>query len=200
MHPAAWDGRIPCHPFPAARMVWVEVPKAASTTIKVALANHLLGADFQDDVGLHDFVGYSWAAGLGDLERRLAGPWRGWLRVTVVRDPIDRFASLYRQKIDPHGYGSLDAWVQANADSFWWDDIHAQPQTRIVGDPGWYDLVGRVEELPAFGAELSRRLGTRIRFGRYNVTQPGDPPSPDSLAFLTRRYADDLAAFRYRRG
>ena len=198
-HPSAWDGQIPCHEFPRERIVWVEVPKAASTSLKLALANGLHGTGFVDDRLLHEHVGYTYAANVGELGDWLTWRWPAgpWWRFTVVRDPVARFVSLYREKVDRDGLGDIDAWVAAQADSHWWEDIHAVPQVRIVGDPGWYDHVGHVERLDETAALLSERLGQPIILGRHNATGKAPPIAARTRDMLRRRYADDLSAFGY---
>ena len=198
-HPAVWDGQIPTHPFETARLVWVEVPKSGSTSVKMALANALLGTAFTDDIGLHDFVGWTHARTQAELAEWLAQRWDGWYRFTVVRHPIDRFESLYYEKIDPAGRGSINAWVAAQADSYWWEDIHAVPQTRIIGDPAAYDCVGRLERLDELATMLSERLAVPLQFGRHNSARRPDrePLTAETRALLARIYAADLEAFEY---
>lgn len=197
-HAAAWNGRIPAHDATTpAPYVWVEVPKAASTSIKMALAaaaHH----PFDTDAGLHEWFGYTYAGNLAELHEWLAHRWADRFRFAVVRHPVDRFVSLYHEKIDPHGYGDASAWIMANADHWWWDDIHATPQSAIVGDPAWYDFVGRVEDMAAVRHALSAALRRPVRIPWANRTA-GDPPrlTPDAVDALRRRYAADMAAFGY---
>lgn len=193
-HPAAWDGRTRLHDLPP--LVWVEVPKAASTSLKLALAQ-LRGRQFTSDAGLHDWLGYSHAS--ADQLAEWLAAWRGQrFRFTVVRHPVSRWLSLYHEKIDPHGYGDASAWLTANADSWWWDDLHAVPQVAIIGSTAWYDYIGRVEDMPALEAQLSAATGQTVQLPWANRTA-GRPPrlTPRARQLLCRRYAADLEAFGY---
>lgn len=192
-HPKAWDGRIPVHEL-SGDIVWVEIPKAGSTSVKIALANALRGGSFTDDTDLHDWFGYTYAANQDELHDWLTDRWRDRWKFCVLRDPAARFVSLYYEKIDPHRYGSINAWIQGNADSWWWDDIHAVPQTQIVGDLADYTYVGRIEDSLDVEAHLSARVGEHVKLGHHNATN-GDrePLDPLTVRLLEARYAEDYA-------
>jgi len=140
-----WDGSIPCHEFGG--VLYVEVPKAAATSIKAALGEVPEGED------PHRWLGYIDARDPAQLQAWLLGRWAKLFRFTVVRHPVARFESYFYG----HVGGDINAFIQ---DGFWDRDVHAVPQTAILGeDLAGFDFVGRVEAMDLVQRRL-RRTGS----------------------------------------
>lgn len=192
--PSRWDGQIPCHPIPGVNVVYVEVPKAGCTSVKLALAP-LLGADPPADI--HRWFGYTHARNEEELGDWLTGRWAGWFRFTVVRHPVRRFESFYAG-IDPDGLGDINAWIAARQDDERWLDIHAVPQRRLTGDPSLYDFVGRLEETRAIEEAIGVATNCDLDLPRANASAaPRRRLTQRSLSALRTIYAADLDAFDY---
>ncbi len=196
---ATWDGSVPCHPYDAAGIVYVEVPRSGCSSLKTALAP-LLG-DVGDGVSLadiHQWTGYTMARDRGQLESWLRGRWAGYLKVTLVRHPVDRFLSFFHG-ISPAGRPAVDAFVLGGHPD--WLDIHGRPQTAIIGDPAWYDVVGRLEELRPLEGALSSRVGRPIRLPHVNsshwIEQPREALGPDALGRVRTVYRADFEGLGY---
>lgn len=196
--PAVWDGRIPIHPIDRLGLVYVEVPKAACSSIKRALAPWL-GAGVPEGHGrLHQWVGYLYARNLDELGEWLSVRWADYQRFTVVRHPVARWLSLYVDKIDPLAVGNPDAWLAASGESRFWDDIHAAPAAAIVGLVQWYHHVGKVEHIADTERWLRAVTGEQITIGHENVSSRSVQLSTASRTRLRRHYAIDLQTFEYR--
>lgn len=193
---AAWDGSVPCHPYDARRLVYVEVPRAGCSSIKTALG-YLLGDDVPDLGEIHRWTGYTMARDTDQLADWLTGRWAGYRRFTVVRHPVERFLSSY-YGVDAAGLGDPNAWIRARPDDVHWKDIHAVPQRRIVGELALYDLVGRLEDMPAVETWLREATGDDVTMPHVNPSRaPRIPLDVESLRTLRRFYSDDLVAFGY---
>lgn len=195
-----WDGTIPCHPFDAAQVVYVEVPKAACTSIKWALSP-VLGGPPDDGDDIHHWTGYTHARDFGELQRWLATRWRGYFKFTVVRDPITRFESFYYDKLSAaERYAmTIDEYVLAH---FAADprrlDIHAIPQTMLIGDGSAFDFVGRVEAIAEVRQVLSDHLGWLVEIPHLNRSPVDrEPLGVPAMLHLADVYHDDFVALGY---
>lgn len=196
-----WDGSIPCHPYDAARLVYVELPKAGCTSIKTALSP-LRGGPPEPDEDVHRWTSYTWARDLGELHRWLATRWSTYFRFTVTRDPVTRFESWYYDKLSP-----LERWTTSIDEYVAWDfarddrrlDVHAVPQTMIIGTELWrYDLVGRLEDLAGVVDVLARDAGVPVSIPRLNAaTEPRPPLARGTADRLRALYATDVDVLGY---
>ena len=98
--------------FPEHRLVYLETPKVACTSVKVALCLDLCGASLEDltdgrwprpfpEAVVHDRAAYP-ARSLADLapaELAEAVTAAGWIRFCVVRDPFSRVFSAWESKV-----------------------------------------------------------------------------------------------------
>lgn len=142
----------------------------------------------------------------------------GELRIALVRDPIKRFISAYRNRI--HGHEEAAHWklrkqglpldlkpfptpqefvhnlaaYQARVHSL---KHHTLPMVTFLGrDPGFYDHIFDMSEIPALEALLSDRAGREVRLP---VTQTGGPRyteaalGDEECAILRDYYRDDYA-------
>lgn len=94
-----YDGEIYGRDFyivDALRLVYLSIPKAACTAIKLAFAK-ALGFDFAPgeniEMAVHHHPQWRWA------QSKLPEAQRSYDRFTFVRNPFDRLVSCYRQKI-----------------------------------------------------------------------------------------------------
>src|SRR3990172_2820060 len=116
---------LPCHPLPGERAVWLEVPKAGCTSLKVALADFRKGDPPKNADEVHTWFGYSHVETLKGFDQR----WRGWYRFTVVRSPITRFLSFFYGLNDDERPEDLNEFVLHGFEhNDWRYNIHAAAQ------------------------------------------------------------------------
>lgn len=187
MHP--WDGRIPCHPIDGAGVVFVEVPKAGCTSVKLALAT-LKGGPPEPDEDIHHWYSYTWAADVDELYRWFDTRWRHYFRFTVVRDPIARFESYYYSLVGERGINSHVHSLRTTR-----LDIHAVPQAQLIGpEPERFDLVGRTEDMAAVQLALAIATGRIISIPHANRSEPARRPiTAKARARLDKIYRADFA-------
>ncbi|EPX76133.1 sulfotransferase family 2 domain-containing protein [Salipiger mucosus] len=173
----------------AHRIACMVLPKAGCSSVKAALAqiDPLAPPGVAGDLAaLHAryptrrFRPHRWAA--------VAHCWR----FCVVRDPLARLLSVYTDRVRDRGElrncrsirrGRVDLPVDPSPDVFFANlraymaassviRHHALPARLFVGpDPGAYDRVFRLEELPLLGRELSRRSGRVVEVGHRNASR-----------------------------
>lgn len=164
----AWHGEIPCHQV--GRFLYVEVPKAACTSIKWALAEY---AGQKPEGDIHRWLGYTEARDLEQLADWLAGRWSKLFRFTVLRDPIDRFESFYYGNKVYERVPDINEFVLHGLTEIM-SNIHSIPQTALVGDASGFDFVGRVRDMDGVARRLSRVVHKRVRIEQRNMTPPGE--------------------------
>lgn len=164
--------------------------------------------------GIHDLWGTAWLKP-GDLEAT-----RGMWRFAILRDPVARLLSAWKNKVlrqrmlsaakagpalarlglapDP----SFPAFVEALEGYRAASPViahHTEAQQRFLGrDPAVFDALYGMAELDRLRADLAARSGVALAMPPVaNAT--GDLPSPTVDPVLRRRieaiYAEDLAAF-----
>ena len=168
----SWSGQIPCHPVEVAGLVYVEVPKAGCTSIKWALSRFKGGPPAATE-DIHGWFGYTHAQHRSQLNGWLETRWADLFRFTVLRDPIARFLSFYYGlQIHERGcYGDVSRYVESGAFEAdpWANDIHAIPQTFLLGgDLSRYDFVGRTEDMGKVEVELRRVTGVHLEIPHAN--------------------------------
>jgi hypothetical protein len=163
------------------------VPKVACTSVKRVIYELEHGAPYKGG-SIHK--AYDTATFSPGTEDRVEGE----LRIALVRDPIKRFISAYRNRI--HGYEEAAHWklrkqglpldmkpfpspqefvhnlaaYQARVPSL---KHHTLPMVTYLGrDPGFYDHIFDMSDIPALEALLSERAGRDVRLP---VTQTGGP-------------------------
>jgi hypothetical protein len=156
--------------FPEKKVAWVVVPKAACTTIKWAL--HSLRGEYErpsrtkgKDKAFHDWFGYNHVE-LPELTEKLRSlKADGWTTFTVVRDPYQRFCSLYanilrRKEWKGPARASIEEFARHFHECGWPTNVHGCPQTDLIGtDLSLYDFVGRMEDMPSVFAFLRETFG-----------------------------------------
>lgn len=197
----AWEGQVPTHPVEVAGCVYVEVPKAGCTSVKWALSP--LKGGPPDDEDIHHWFGYTNARSVGELYEWLGTRWAHLFRFTVVRDPIERFRSFYfgLQPWEQGAYGDLDRYVlnEFERDERWRWDIHAIPQTLLVGSElERFDYVGRTENMAEVEAVLREQVDPSIALPHLNQSgSEGYEIGPRALKRLRSIYRRDLNALGY---
>ncbi len=193
------------------RLIYLPIPKVASRSIKVALA-HRIGLSFD---------GHPDRAAWRTLPLPLAVRRTDYYRFGFVRDPLDRLASCYAQKIVLYGrlmklpsefwrYGdwfrpdmSFDEFVRRVAvipDHI--ADMHFRSQHRFLCHRGRSatDFVGRFERLITDWRTLQERFDLPD-LSHENPSPRGRSPALYSkpLAVLAaERYREDVERFGYR--
>jgi hypothetical protein len=192
-----WDGRVPCHPVEVAGLVYVEVPKAGCTSVKWALSPFKGGPPgYEDPDEMHRWFGYTYAQHTTEMRDWCGNRWMDLFRFTVVRDPIERFVSFYRDKVPAHErlvYGLNDYVLHR----FPHDlerrfDIHAVPQSALLGDLSVFDHVAHTEKLEELGPVLSVATGTSVQMPHLNRTYADEELSPEAKEVLYRLYDRDF--------
>lgn len=179
---------VPCHAYETVGVVYVEVPKAGATSIKWALSP-FKGGPPEPTEDIHRWTGYIEAEDVSHLYRWLSTRWSSYFRFTVLRDPIARFVSFYRwlprdQQID------LERFILAGG---WRDNIHAIPQTAIVGtDLARFDYIGRTEDMAEVQAVLREHLDRPVVVPWLNAAKAKVPEVSElAEAMLREFYAED---------
>ena len=221
--------------LPEHRVLFLPVPKAGCTSVLWLLAE-LAGipaerfarsslAEVTPALTVHDmgrWAGHRLADFEGDERERVLGE-DGWLRFTIVRDPVRRLWSAWESKLllrEPR-------FVDAFGDQPWFPRLPGRPADLVedfrrfvaalrdesVEDVHWavqHDLAGRlplthVGRVERFGETLTllrehvgeRWPGEPERENRSPVPMPADAYDDAGAEVLRRRYAPDLEAYGY---
>ena len=164
------------------RLLYVEVPKAACTSIKLAFRHFREFDDLPSGGGgggggeyseLHDSFGYK-NIPYFCFERTLKiYRRRGWKIFTAVRNPYDRFVSHYKNFLAPHGL-LFDEYIEQFSLADHRFDNHLRPQHELVGSNlSLYDHIGRVEHMHELYSYLETVVGP-IEHVKANTTRSSD--------------------------
>lgn len=199
---STWAGQIPCHPVESAGCVYVEVPKAGCTSVKWALSPFRGGPPAEGE-DIHRWFGYTHAGSVDQLYDWLDTRWADLFRFTVVRDPIARFCSFYYGLLQPHergAYGDINRYVLEEFDrDDWRRDIHAIPQTLVIGtELERFDLVARTEDMAGLEAALVAAVSKEITLPHLNRSSaPRDLLTRDATARLRAIFWRDYEVLGY---
>lgn len=208
-------------PVKSTNLVYLPVPKVACTTIKFALLNHnedgladrLDAARRTDRTVPHVHIVYpSKPLKVKHILRYLGSRW-----FCVVRDPVQRFLSVYGNRVvhhddlkrsvtalesaglprhpDPVEFAeNLEAYCRANGSI----NHHARPMVDYLGRrPGRFDRIFRLSDLGALPGYLAE-AGVELRLGHRQTggpkLAPADLPTA-ALERVKRFYSADYAAF-----
>lgn len=205
------------HISPRLRLAYVNNPKVACSTIKLALQRAELGnADHLPETSVHDHVASplrTWpdVTGAGDLE--------GCFTFSFVRNPFARLRSAYLNKIvtgqkqgRPREMAGFDRSYCPSFEEFVLAICAQGPQAQ---NPHWrmqavnlsldvirYDVIAPLEEFALYWNRIAARFGLParpMRAGRQTL-----PEAQQALDFtnemtraVTRCYAPDFAHFGY---
>jgi len=195
--------------MPEQRALFVVVPKAAASSIKVAIyeATHHteVGPDFQPNAVL-----------ISQFTDARNKRYRGWLRFAVVRNPFDRLVSCWYEKI------ARRAIVFAGFKAYGWDvdmpfgafveaacalprecmDHHFRPQVDLLEYDGEWcvDFLMRFETLAADWARLRLKLPCLGPLS-YRNKREHEPYrtyyTRDLWERVCHAYRDDIVRFGY---
>jgi hypothetical protein len=188
-----------------ARVFYVVVPKAACTSVKVFFRDLEEEADARRPSFLGRLFGGGKRArpihnvdGYRTVPFDEAGPVpEGYARISVVRDPLMRLQSAWSNKVcraafeargeveairarglpvDP-SFAAFVENYEAYREVSRPAHIHTRPLAwHLGGDVSWYDRLFKLEELGAFEAFISERVGRAVSVPRENKGHPDARP------------------------
>jgi hypothetical protein len=169
------------------------------------------------------FDEFSAATSLSDLKSYTDlrdARYEGFFKFSVVRHPLRRAMSCFKDKYGPHSRDfNIENWqipllklLEREAISFidWLEFIAPMPDE--YSDPHWrsqyytmhtedgqqlVDAVYKLEHLSEYHDELSERLGVSAQLQRLNSTTPTFEPDDKASAIVKQRYENDFLAFGY---
>jgi len=158
------------HEIPEHRLLYVEVPKAGCSSIKISLRHfrgiHDMPVDMDD---FHERFGYK-NIPLFSFEKILKTKYKaqGWKIFTVVRNPYDRFVSYYKDKVSSD---QLGRYINKFSLRKYFHDTHVRPQHALIGtDLSVYDMIGTTENMTEVFAWLRNITGASIDYTHQNKT------------------------------
>lgn len=204
--------------IPSHKIAYFDTPKAASSSVKVALYRLERGEDFTSDVAADDAIHWVYPTRRLDPAVDFAAAADFW-KCTVVRDPVARLLSAYSNRVAHHRDQLRDRFPRLRAfflglpldpdpDTFFTRlgryrlqsgrvRHHIDLAVRYIGtDLSRFDAVYPMERLGDFAADLSRRTGTAITFPRLQTGGPKITPdmlSPRAHAAMLDYLAPDYA-------
>ena len=198
------------------RLAYLQVPKVACTSFRVALCL-LSRPDLPRDAvrqpgAIHQHRDWN------DLVPPTFSGLRKYFRFTFVRHPLERFASFYRNKIadvSPEllaprfARAGLTAGmpIEAVVERVLATpaaelDPHIVPQSHLVFDEDGaprVDFIGRLERVAEDLAEVERRAGVHLDLDHLNTTrrEPAETVPASVREQLITLYSDDFALLGY---
>ena len=187
----------------AARLAYLPVPKCACTSVSHLLYEITHGRRFDKARGtIH---GHYWSPDGAELD---LGRYADHYKFTVVRDPIARFVSGYRNRIlhhddlrpllrggDPPGINEFARRLEHYVARSRKVESHFLPQRRRLGDDlSVLDDVFPIEDLDRLVSTLSTRVGRPLALPHEQTGGPRmtvDELDERSVAFLLDFYAED---------
>lgn len=182
--------------FHEQRAIFVHIPKAAGSSVCLALFGHQVG----------HYTMAEWRA----MDRRAA---RKYFSFSFVREPADRLHSAFRylQNGGMNDYDRAFAERHLNGLDFpsfveklsedtalqsW---LHFRPQHEFlqVGDRTLVNFVGRFENMEADFAHVAERLGKDVHLPRFNAGGQREAIPKPTLDLIRRIYEKDYQAFCY---
>ncbi len=195
-----------------ANFLYAPVPKAACSSILNALIDYF--RESRTDGGAHQRPFW--------VHRHFLANPRYWVnprtlaktpyfKFTVVRDPLDRFVSGYRNRIidnrdlaeNADGLPALPdmdffathlrGYCEANGKIDW----HFRPQTEVIGDPAAYDRIYDISELDELYTDLKEKCGVELKpYNRNKSRAPKPAPmSSEAMQAVFDFYRADYDAF-----
>jgi len=135
------------------------------------------------------------------LRKVLTTKYQKWTKFTVVRNPYNRFRSLYYDKIKQNNPSAeMDDFIKTFKKNAWYKNDHGRPQCELVGgDLSMYDFVGRTESLDDVFSFLSKVLNKTIESRHENkVTRKGDQSlTVEQKSEIYKFYKEDFDLLGY---
>ena len=200
-----------------AGLAYLQVPKAACTSFKVALAL-LNRPELRDEImerptRIHGRP--EWNDIVAANDRALAG----LFRFTFVRHPIPRFISFYQNKVLQPRLGAVSPEIAECGFELGMPlsaaldvlgkiprrhlDPHIAPQHWFVfdGAKSRVDFIGHIERMTEDMEALAARSGVSLDLGHHNRSAAKEAPelnvSPEDRERIVRFYAEDFARLGY---
>ena len=194
-------------PMPRAGLAFISIPKNASTTVRAMIYAARKGRlpNFNPDrpLKIHQLVTPDPV--VFDLSR-----YRRLTTFAIVREPVRRFVSAFRNRILHHGDGvkrgelaeeflDINHFALNLEDAVWRSDSvahHFSPQVmQMGGTPEGVDRIFRIDQLDQVAALMSQGFGRRIE---PILTQRGGPKmTDDALSPAARRFLESYYAADY---
>ena len=207
----------------ALKLVYLSVPKAACTAIKLALAKAMgieFGPDEDRELAIHHHPQWGWA------QNHLPKKQSGYYRFTFVRNPFERLVSCYRQKIRAtalaagqaplfHNYffampancSFADFAQRVNRIPDALADSHFKSQYALLyrGKERQVDYIGKLEQLAADWQPLAEQYQLDPLLVQANVSKNNPGCHSDYRLYYTEalvhlvyeRYCKDIHTFGY---
>ena len=169
---------------------------------------------------LAEFAGVRALSEMKSYTDLLDAKYRGFFKFSVVRNPMRRAVSCFKDKYErSEGHPNIVNWqtplrrlLGREEISFidWLEFIASMPDE--YSDPHWrsqyytmhtndgrplVDAVYKLERLSDHEEELSERLGVPAQLQRLNATTPTFEPDSRAVEIAKRRYEKDFLAFDY---
>lgn len=194
--------RFVLHPFPDQKILYIEVPKAGCSSVKYALRNFKEGGSSETDRReVHSLFGYT-IVHAKSLKQMIASSYPGWIVFTVVRNPYDRFLSLYYDDNKKNWETPFDEYLNNFVKSKWIFDNHGIAQASLIGDDlSAFDFVGRTENMPELFTFLSKSFQQRIISTHKNKSSPSNKITLNSeqKEKIFKLYKKDFEVLGYER-
>jgi hypothetical protein len=192
-----------CIVDPKRRLVCLDIPKVASSSIKAFIWQLRNGRRFDGDLQRAHRI--YWPRIHGRVRDHFADREAGWWRVAIIRDPVRRLVSAWRNRIAHHrvlerpGVGTLSldrqpdldqfvshlgAYQRASRDIRW----HTTPQSVHLGNRlDRYDAIFPIERLGEFERLLCERY--QAEFALPHLQDLGPKASANELSATAYRQA-----------
>ncbi|MBW2998102.1 glycosyltransferase [Candidatus Woesearchaeota archaeon] len=150
------------HEFPKEKVLYIEVPKAGCTSIKYSLKEFKGDWTKKAFKKIHNWYGYEHIK-TKDLKKEFMSKYKDWTKFTVVRNPYQRFISLFKDK-NKVKEKDFKKYVKTFKKNKRFEEHHGCPQTNIVGkDLSIFDFVGRTENMDEVFKFLSKTFNKKIQ-------------------------------------
>jgi len=164
------------------KLAFFPMPKVACTSISYLLYEIINGTSHESG-NIHSYF----KAGSAELN---LDRYADYFKFVVVRDPVERFISgfrnrvLYHQEIDVIAPPSESSAIAQDINAFALNIraqitdakssmIHFETQRQRLGeDLGIFDHVSTIKEIPELVQELSKRTGRKLTMGHYQTGGP----------------------------
>lgn len=199
-------------------LAYLQMPKVACTSLRAEIA--VLNRPELKPQLLEDGRRVHWNPEWNDMTGAGDPALRHLFRFTFVRHPVERFMSMYRNKILQQSQVGGVPETMARQGAYAGMPIselldileklkplevdpHAVPQSWLLFHRGRSraDFVGRLERLSHGLEVIEQRTGIRLAVAHHNRTSavPGTVPTPEEMKRIERFYAEDFERLGYRR-
>lgn len=182
-----WYDALQVIAFRELDLIYVVVPKAGLTSLNAALHAHDGSAPWGTSPIHGDIQFDRWKA------RRFPYAYV----FTVVRDPVERFESMFYDKVN---YGDINTYAIRFSEDAMATNPHGRRQSQLVGRLAKFDFIGHTEDMATVGATLSDITGHTIVIGHANRSNRGPKLRGEGLAAIQEHFREDYRLFGYVEG